>query len=93
MAAPQLRALVDKLSPFLQRSADKKTNFLKVYAPWDLLTRYAEIFNLKMPIKVRFVLLRIDQSAVPAGAAQYCCRLCCDRLAWLPFIIEFQGMI
>ena len=38
---------------FLQRSADKKTNFLKVFAPWELLKRYAEIFNLKKPIKVR----------------------------------------
>ena len=37
----------------LQRSADKKTNFLKVSAPWELLTKYAEILNLKMPIKVR----------------------------------------
>ena len=36
-----------------QRSADKKTNFVKVYAPWEILARYAEIFNLKMPIKVR----------------------------------------
>jgi len=35
------------------RSADKKTNFLKISAPWELLTKYAEILNLKMPIKVR----------------------------------------
>ena len=37
----------------MQRSADKKTNFLKVSAPWELLAKYAEILNLKMPIKVR----------------------------------------
>ena len=44
--------LTDILHSSFQRSADKKTNFLKISAPWDILARYAEIMNLKMPIKV-----------------------------------------
>ena len=46
-----------------QRSADRKTNFMKVHAPWDLLTRYAEIFNLKMPIKVRIFFAHFAENA------------------------------
>jgi len=34
-----------------QRSGDKRTNFLKISAPWKLLTKYAEVLKLKMPIK------------------------------------------
>ena len=37
---------------YLQESQDGKTNFVKVHAPWDVLTRMAELMNLKMPIKV-----------------------------------------
>ena len=36
-----------------KQSADKRTNFLKISAPWHILARYAEILNLKKPIKVR----------------------------------------
>ncbi|XP_043246594.1 anoctamin-5-like isoform X2 [Amphibalanus amphitrite] len=34
-----------------KHSSDGKTYYLKVHSPWDVLTRYAEIMNLKMPIK------------------------------------------
>lgn len=36
----------------LQASYDQKTYFLKIHAPWKVLTRYAEVMNMKMPIKV-----------------------------------------
>ena len=36
---------------------------MKVHAPWDLLTRYAEIFNLKMPIKVRIFFAHFAENA------------------------------
>uniref|UniRef100_T1J757 Anoctamin n=1 Tax=Strigamia maritima TaxID=126957 RepID=T1J757_STRMM len=32
-------------------SQDGKTFFIKIYAPWSVLTQYAEIMSLKMPIK------------------------------------------
>jgi len=31
-----------------------KINYVKVHAPWIILAKYAEILNLKMPIKVNF---------------------------------------
>ncbi len=37
----------------LQESQDGKTHFVKIHAPWEVLTRVAELMNLKMPIKVR----------------------------------------
>ncbi|GAB6023958.1 hypothetical protein CHUAL_008688 [Chamberlinius hualienensis] len=33
-------------------SQDGKTFFLKIHAPWEVLTRYAELMNFKMPIKI-----------------------------------------
>ena len=42
----------------LQTSQDRKTNFLKVHAPWDILARYADILNLQRPIKVIFFIKR-----------------------------------
>ncbi|CAL1532669.1 unnamed protein product [Lymnaea stagnalis] len=33
-----------------QRKQDKKTYYVKVHAPWDVLAKYAEITNMKMPI-------------------------------------------
>ena len=36
---------------FTQHSQDGKTYFLKVHAPWEVITRCAELMNLKMPIK------------------------------------------
>uniref|UniRef100_A0A0K8SKC7 Anoctamin n=2 Tax=Lygus hesperus TaxID=30085 RepID=A0A0K8SKC7_LYGHE len=41
-----------------KESFDQKTYFLKVHVPWKLLTRYAEIMNLKMPIK-RFLSISV----------------------------------
>ncbi|KAK6625541.1 hypothetical protein RUM43_005840 [Polyplax serrata] len=32
-------------------SFDEKTYFLKIHAPWHVMTRYAELMNIKMPIK------------------------------------------
>lgn len=29
--------------------------FMKIHAPWKVITRYAEVMNMKMPIKVRTV--------------------------------------
>ena len=26
--------------------------FMKIHAPWKVITRYAEVMNMKMPIKV-----------------------------------------
>ncbi|CAB0010579.1 unnamed protein product [Nesidiocoris tenuis] len=34
-----------------KESFDQKTYFLKVHVPWKVLTRYAEVMNIKMPIK------------------------------------------
>ncbi|XP_023242743.1 uncharacterized protein LOC111640891 [Centruroides sculpturatus] len=34
-----------------QLSQDGKTFFLKLHASWDVLTKYAEFLNMKMPIK------------------------------------------
>jgi anoctamin-4 len=31
---------------------DQEKFFLKVHVPWKVLTRYAEVMNMKMPIKV-----------------------------------------
>jgi len=31
-----------------------KTCFVKVHATWDVLTKYAELTNLKMPLAVRY---------------------------------------
>ncbi|CAN7995445.1 unnamed protein product, partial [Ixodes hexagonus] len=35
-----------------QEFADKKTYFVKIHAPWKVLTKYAEILHLMMPVKV-----------------------------------------
>ncbi|XP_022244136.1 anoctamin-5-like isoform X2 [Limulus polyphemus] len=32
-------------------SHDGKTYFLKIHSPWDLVTRYAEMMNIKIPLK------------------------------------------
>jgi hypothetical protein len=37
---------------WLQKSRDQKTSFVKIHAPWEVLTRYAEILNFKMPLRV-----------------------------------------
>ncbi|XP_045615890.1 anoctamin-4 isoform X2 [Procambarus clarkii] len=39
------------------QSQDGLTYFVKVHAPWDLLVRYAEIMNIKKPIK-KFIVVR-----------------------------------
>ncbi|CAH1390645.1 unnamed protein product [Nezara viridula] len=41
-----------------QASYDQKTYFLKVHVPWKVLTRYAEVMNMKMPIK-RFLSISV----------------------------------
>ncbi len=41
-----------------QDSKDKKTYFLKIHAPWDVLATYAEILKIKVPFK---------QSDIPHG--------------------------
>ncbi|XP_055887871.1 anoctamin-4-like isoform X2 [Biomphalaria glabrata] len=33
-----------------QRGQDKKTYYVKVHAPWEVLTKYAELTNMKMPL-------------------------------------------
>ncbi|KAH9525321.1 Anoctamin-4 [Bulinus truncatus] len=33
-----------------QRGRDKKTYYVKVHAPWEVLTKYAELTNMKMPL-------------------------------------------
>ncbi|CAH1390646.1 unnamed protein product [Nezara viridula] len=43
-----------------QASYDQKTYFLKVHVPWKVLTRYAEVMNMKMPIKSFKRLFRAD---------------------------------
>ena len=35
-----------------QHSQDGKVHYVKIHAPWDVLTRMAELMNIKMPIKV-----------------------------------------
>jgi len=35
---------------------DQEKLFLKVHVPWKALTRYAEVMNMKMPIKVMKIL-------------------------------------
>jgi hypothetical protein len=37
---------------WLQKSRDQRTSFVKIHAPWEVLTRYAEILNFKMPLRV-----------------------------------------
>ncbi|XP_076372958.1 anoctamin-5-like [Tachypleus tridentatus] len=32
-------------------SQDGKTYFLKIHSPWDFITRYAELMNIKIPLK------------------------------------------
>ncbi|XP_064423081.1 anoctamin-5-like [Latimeria chalumnae] len=34
-----------------KESEDGKTYFVKVHAPWEVLTTYAEVLNIKVPIK------------------------------------------
>uniref|UniRef100_A0A670Y8L2 Anoctamin n=1 Tax=Pseudonaja textilis TaxID=8673 RepID=A0A670Y8L2_PSETE len=35
----------------LQESENNKTYFVKIHAPWEILITYAEVLNIKMPIK------------------------------------------
>lgn len=39
------------------QSKDSSRQFVKVHAPWDVLTRIAELIPLKMPIKVCYLKL------------------------------------
>ena len=38
-----------------QLSQDGKSHYVKIHAPWEVLTRVAELIGLKMPIKVSTV--------------------------------------
>ena len=49
---PEILCIPDIDIP-LQHSQDGKTHFVKVHAPWEVLSRMAEIMSIKMPIKVR----------------------------------------
>lgn len=40
------------------QSFDEKTCFIKIHMPWKTETRYAEVLNLKLPIK-RFITVRV----------------------------------
>ena len=40
----------------IQQSQDGQTYFVKVHAPWEILTRYAEILKIKKPIKVSYAI-------------------------------------
>ncbi|NPA98334.1 MAG: hypothetical protein GXO43_03050 [Crenarchaeota archaeon] len=44
----------------LQHSQDGKVHFVKIHAPWDVLTRMAELMSIKMPIKVSFTPTHTD---------------------------------
>lgn len=35
----------------MQESENGKTYFVKIHAPWEILITYAEVLNIKMPIK------------------------------------------
>ena len=35
-----------------QFNLETRTHFVKIHAPWAVLTKYAEIMNIKMPVKV-----------------------------------------
>lgn len=39
------------VSDSTQESKDKKTYFLKIHAPWDVLATYAEVLKIKVPFK------------------------------------------
>ena len=43
---------IDLFVWLFQHSQDGKTHFVKVHAPWEVLSRLAEIMSIKMPIKV-----------------------------------------
>ncbi|KAL3882736.1 hypothetical protein ACJMK2_029047 [Sinanodonta woodiana] len=40
---------------YFQISKNVKICFVKVHAPWDVLTKYAEILNMRMPLVVRTI--------------------------------------
>ena len=47
-----------------QTSQDKKTNFLKVHAPWEILARYTDILNLRRPVKVKSIFIKEFKSNI-----------------------------
>lgn len=40
------------------QSFDEKTYFIKIHLPWKTETRYAEVMNLKLPVK-RFITISV----------------------------------
>ncbi|XP_076076765.1 anoctamin-1-like isoform X4 [Mytilus galloprovincialis] len=49
-----------QLEEDLTVSKDEEADFMKVHAPYEVLTRYAEILKLKMPVKKNLVLDKIQ---------------------------------
>ncbi|CAG2219297.1 ANO4 [Mytilus edulis] len=49
-----------------ENSINKKTSFVKVHCPWELLAKYAEITNMKMP------LLENDMDEELTGFVEHC---------------------
>lgn len=43
-----------------QNSRDGETYFLKIHVPWEVLTKYAEMLHLRMPIKARDIRNKIE---------------------------------
>ncbi|ODN04171.1 Anoctamin-5 [Orchesella cincta] len=42
---------IENPDPVRRKIQDIRTHFVKIHAPWPVLTKYAEIMNMKMPIK------------------------------------------
>ncbi|XP_064628203.1 anoctamin-4-like isoform X2 [Lineus longissimus] len=55
-----------------KESQDGKTFFVKVHAPWEILTRFAELMNMKMPMKIDGEAVENDID-IKANA-------CCDKM-------------
>uniref|UniRef100_A0A1S4LHD0 Anoctamin n=2 Tax=Ixodes scapularis TaxID=6945 RepID=A0A1S4LHD0_IXOSC len=53
-------------------SAAEKITFVKIHAPWDVITKYAEMLHLMMPVKV--MKMELDAAKQAAGTLKGCVR-------------------